>query len=144
MRKGDLLVRLIRVISRVAVDRPRHGWSLRKRRLHRPNRIMPLPRRYPRKPSRQFRSRRDARKVCRPAEQHVVPQEQYDQYTAIAGVDPRSDAARQAAGSALKTIAARQAEVDAARAVLIRPCSTSAIRVSMRPLTGSSASATSS
>ena len=66
-----------------------------------------------------YRAQRDAQRYAVLLQQHVVPQEQYDQYTAIAGVDAaKTDAARQAAGSTLKTIAARQAEVDAAQAAL--------------------------
>jgi membrane fusion protein (multidrug efflux system) len=66
-----------------------------------------------------YRAQRDAQRYAVLLEQRVVPQEQYDQYTAIAGVDAaKTDAARQAAGSTLKTIAARQAEADAAQAAL--------------------------
>jgi membrane fusion protein (multidrug efflux system) len=66
-----------------------------------------------------YRAQRDAQRYAVLLEQRVVPQEQYDQYTAIAGVDAaKTDAARQAAGSTLKAIAARQAEVDAAQAAL--------------------------
>jgi biotin/lipoyl-binding protein len=57
-----------------------------------------------------FRSQRDAQRYAILLDKQVVPQEQYDQYTAIARVDAaKVDSAREAAGSALKAIAARQA-----------------------------------
>jgi membrane fusion protein, multidrug efflux system len=66
-----------------------------------------------------FKSQRDARRYTILLDQQVVPQEQYDQYTAIARVDAaKVDSAREAAGSALKAIAARQADADAAKAAL--------------------------
>ncbi|HZP44377.1 MAG TPA: HlyD family secretion protein [Candidatus Binataceae bacterium] len=66
-----------------------------------------------------FRAQRDARRYAALLEQQVVPQEQYDQYHAAAGVEAaRVASAAEAAGSALKAIAAREAEVDAARAAL--------------------------
>ena len=66
-----------------------------------------------------FKSQRDARRYTILLNQQVVPQEQYDQYTAIARVDAaKVDSAREAAGSALKAIAARQADADAAKAAL--------------------------
>jgi membrane fusion protein, multidrug efflux system len=66
-----------------------------------------------------FRAQRDARRYAVLLDKQVVPQEQYDQYTAIARVDAaKTDSARQAAGSALKAIAARKAAVDAAKAAL--------------------------
>jgi membrane fusion protein (multidrug efflux system) len=66
-----------------------------------------------------FRAQRDAERYASLLDQKVVPQEQYDQYTAIARVDSaRVDSARQAAGSAFKAIAAREADADAARAAL--------------------------
>jgi membrane fusion protein (multidrug efflux system) len=66
-----------------------------------------------------FKAQRDARRYAILLEKQVVPQEQYDQYTAIALVDAaKVDSARQAAGSALKAIAARQADADAAKAAL--------------------------
>ncbi len=66
-----------------------------------------------------FRAQRDAERYASLLDQKVVPQEQYDQYTAIARVDAaRVDSARQAAGSAFKAIAAREADADAARAAL--------------------------
>src|SRR5713226_5991762 len=66
-----------------------------------------------------FRAQRDAERYASLLDQKVVPQEQYDQYTAIARVDSaRVDSARQAAGSAFKAIAAREADADAARATL--------------------------
>jgi membrane fusion protein, multidrug efflux system len=66
-----------------------------------------------------FRAQRDAQRFAALLEQQVVPQNQYDQYIAIARVDAaKVDSAREAAGSTLKTIAAREADVDAARAAL--------------------------
>jgi membrane fusion protein (multidrug efflux system) len=66
-----------------------------------------------------FKAQRDARRYSILLAQQVVPQEQYDQYTAVARVDAaKVDSAREAAGSALKTIAARQADADAAKAGL--------------------------
>jgi membrane fusion protein (multidrug efflux system) len=66
-----------------------------------------------------FRSQRDAQRYAILLDKQVVPQEQYDQYTAIARVDAaKVDSAREAAGSALKAIAARQADADAAQAAL--------------------------
>src|SRR5713226_2630332 len=66
-----------------------------------------------------FRAQRDAERYASLLDQKVVPQEQYDQYTAIARVDSaRVDSARQAAGSVFKAIAAREADADAARAAL--------------------------
>jgi membrane fusion protein (multidrug efflux system) len=66
-----------------------------------------------------FRAQRDAERYASLLAQKVVPQDQYDQYTAIARVDSaRVDSARQAAGSAFKAIAAREADADAARAAL--------------------------
>jgi membrane fusion protein (multidrug efflux system) len=66
-----------------------------------------------------FRAQRDARRFSSLLEQKVVAQNEYDQYTAVARVDEaKVDSAREAAGSALKTIAAREADVDAAKAAL--------------------------
>jgi membrane fusion protein (multidrug efflux system) len=66
-----------------------------------------------------FRAQRDARRFSSLLEQQVVAQNEYDQYTAVARVDAaKVDSAREAAGSALKTIAARDADVDAAKAAL--------------------------
>jgi membrane fusion protein (multidrug efflux system) len=66
-----------------------------------------------------FRAQREARRFATLLEQHVVAQNEYDQYIAIARVDTaKVDSAREAAGSALKTIAARQADADAAKAGL--------------------------
>jgi len=66
-----------------------------------------------------FRAQRDARRYAALFEQRVVPQEQYDQYTAIAQVDAaKVDSAQEAAASTLKAIAAHQAEADAAKAAL--------------------------
>jgi membrane fusion protein, multidrug efflux system len=66
-----------------------------------------------------FRAQRDARRFATLFEQHVVAQNEYDQYIAIARVDTaKVDSAREAAGSALNTIAARQADADAAKAAL--------------------------
>jgi membrane fusion protein (multidrug efflux system) len=66
-----------------------------------------------------FKSRRDAQRYTALLRQEVVPQEQYDQYTAIARVDAaKVDSAREVAASAYKTIAARQADAGAAKAVL--------------------------
>lgn len=66
-----------------------------------------------------FKAQRDAHRYGILLAQQVVPLEQYDQYTAVARVDSaKVDSAREAAGSALKTIAARQADADAARAAL--------------------------
>jgi membrane fusion protein (multidrug efflux system) len=66
-----------------------------------------------------FKAQRDARRYSILLAQQVVPQEQYDQYTAIARVDAaKVDSAHEAAGSVLKAIAARQADAGAARAAL--------------------------
>ena len=66
-----------------------------------------------------FRAQRDAQRFSALLDQQVVAQNEYDQYTAIARVDAaKVDSAREAAGSALKTIAARQADADAAKAAL--------------------------
>jgi membrane fusion protein, multidrug efflux system len=66
-----------------------------------------------------FRAQRDAGRYALLLDKEVVPQEQYDQYAALALVDAaKVDSASQAAGSALKAIAARQADGDAAKAVL--------------------------
>jgi membrane fusion protein, multidrug efflux system len=66
-----------------------------------------------------FKAQRDARRYTILLDQQVVPQEQDDQYTAIARVDAaKVDSAREAAGSALKAIAARHAGADAAKAAL--------------------------
>jgi membrane fusion protein (multidrug efflux system) len=66
-----------------------------------------------------FRAQRDAQRFSALLDQRVVAQNEYDQYTAIARVDAaKVDSAREAAGSALKTIAARQADADAAKAAL--------------------------
>jgi membrane fusion protein (multidrug efflux system) len=66
-----------------------------------------------------FRAQRDAHRFAALLDQQVVAQNEYDQYIAVARVDSaKVDSAREAAGSALKTIAAREADVDAARAAL--------------------------
>jgi membrane fusion protein, multidrug efflux system len=66
-----------------------------------------------------FRAQRDAQRFSALLDQRVVAQNQYDQYTATARVDAaKVDSAREAAGSALKTIAARQADAEAAKAAL--------------------------
>jgi membrane fusion protein, multidrug efflux system len=66
-----------------------------------------------------FRAQRDARRYAALLDQQVVAQNEYDQYTATARVDAaKVDSAREAAGSALKTIAARAADLDAAKAAL--------------------------
>jgi len=66
-----------------------------------------------------FRAQRDAHRFAILLDQHVVAQNEYDQYTATARVDAaKVDSAREAAGSALKTIAAREAEADSAKASL--------------------------
>jgi membrane fusion protein (multidrug efflux system) len=66
-----------------------------------------------------FRAQRDAQRFSALLDERVVAQNEYDQYTAIARVDAaKVDSAREAAGSALKTIAARQADADAAKAAL--------------------------
>lgn len=66
-----------------------------------------------------FRAQRDAHRFAVLLDQQVVAQNEYDQYHATAGVDAaKVDSAREAAGSALKTIAAREADADAARAAL--------------------------
>jgi membrane fusion protein (multidrug efflux system) len=66
-----------------------------------------------------FKSQRDARRFAILLDQRVVPQEQYDEYTAVARVDAaKVDSASQAAGSALAAIAARQADTDAAKAAV--------------------------
>jgi len=66
-----------------------------------------------------FRAQRDAKRFSSLLDQQVVAQNEYDQYTAVARVDAaKVDSAREAAGSALKTIAAREADADAAKAAL--------------------------
>jgi membrane fusion protein (multidrug efflux system) len=66
-----------------------------------------------------FRAQRDAQRFAVLLDKEVVGQSEYDQYSATARVDAaKVDSARQAAGSALKTIAAREADLDAARAAL--------------------------
>ena len=66
-----------------------------------------------------FRAQRDAQRFSSLLDQQVVAQNEYDQYTAVARVDAaKVDSAREAAGSALKTIAAREADADAAKAAL--------------------------
>jgi membrane fusion protein, multidrug efflux system len=66
-----------------------------------------------------FRAQRDAQRFAVLLDRQVVAQNEYDQYIATARVDAaKVDSAREAAGSALKTIAAREADVDAARAAL--------------------------
>jgi membrane fusion protein, multidrug efflux system len=66
-----------------------------------------------------FRAQRDARRYAALLDQRVVPQEQYDQYTAIAQVDAaKVDSAQEAAASTFKAIAAHAAEADAAKAAL--------------------------
>jgi membrane fusion protein (multidrug efflux system) len=66
-----------------------------------------------------FRAQRDARRYAALLKQQVVPQEQYDQYIAIARVNSaKADSARETAASALRTITARNADVDAAKAAL--------------------------
>jgi membrane fusion protein (multidrug efflux system) len=66
-----------------------------------------------------FRAQRDAQRYAALLNERVVAQNEYDQYTATARVDAaKVDSAREAAGSALKTIAAREADVDAAKAAL--------------------------
>src|ERR1700691_6226942 len=66
-----------------------------------------------------FRAQRDAQRFSALLDQQVVAQNEYDQHTAVARVDAaKVDSAREAAGSALKTIAARQADADAAKAAL--------------------------
>jgi membrane fusion protein, multidrug efflux system len=66
-----------------------------------------------------FRAQRDAARYASLLDEKVVPQEQYDQYTAIARVDAaKVDSTREAAGSAFKVIAAREADADAAKAAL--------------------------
>ncbi|MEA2648173.1 MAG: rane fusion protein multidrug efflux system [Candidatus Binataceae bacterium] len=66
-----------------------------------------------------YKAQRDAQRYVALFNQGVVAQDQYDQYTAGARVDAaKVDSAREAAGSALKTIAARQADADAAKAAL--------------------------
>ena len=66
-----------------------------------------------------YRAQRDAQRYSSLFDQHVVAQDQYDQYTAIARVDAaKVDSSQEAAASALKTIAARQADADAAKAAL--------------------------
>jgi membrane fusion protein, multidrug efflux system len=66
-----------------------------------------------------FKAQRDAHRYTILLDQQVVPQEQYDQYSAIARVDEaKVDSAQEAAGSARKTIGARQADADAAKAAL--------------------------
>jgi membrane fusion protein (multidrug efflux system) len=66
-----------------------------------------------------FRAQRDAQRFAVLLNQQVVAQNEYDQYHATAGVDAaKVDSAREAAGSALKTISARNADADAARAAV--------------------------
>ncbi|HZC44823.1 MAG TPA: HlyD family secretion protein [Candidatus Acidoferrum sp.] len=66
-----------------------------------------------------YKAQRDAQRYVSLFNQKVVAQDQYDQYTATARVDTaKADSAREAAGSALKTIAARQADAEAAKAAL--------------------------
>ena len=66
-----------------------------------------------------FRAQRDAQRFTVLLDQQVVAQNEYDQYHATARVDAaKVDSAREAAGSALKTIAAREADVDASQAAL--------------------------
>ncbi len=66
-----------------------------------------------------FRAQRDAHRYAVLLDQHVAPQEQYDQFTEIAQADSaKVDSATEAAGSALKAIAARQAQADEAKAAL--------------------------
>jgi membrane fusion protein (multidrug efflux system) len=66
-----------------------------------------------------YKAQRDAQRYVALFSQGVVAQDQYDQYTASARIDAaKVDSAREAAGSALKTIAARQADADAAKAAL--------------------------
>ncbi len=66
-----------------------------------------------------FKSQRDAQRYSALLHQEVVPQEQYDQYTATARVDAaKVDSAREVAASVFKTVAARQADTNAAKAVL--------------------------
>ncbi|HEY6395105.1 MAG TPA: HlyD family secretion protein, partial [Candidatus Binataceae bacterium] len=66
-----------------------------------------------------FRAQRDAQRFAVLLDRQVVAQNEYDQYIAAARVDAaKVDSAREAAGSALKTIVAREADVDAARAAL--------------------------
>jgi membrane fusion protein (multidrug efflux system) len=66
-----------------------------------------------------FRAQRDAQRFAALLDKQVVAQNAYDQYFATARVDAaKVDSAREAAGSALKTIAARKADLDAARAAL--------------------------
>jgi membrane fusion protein (multidrug efflux system) len=66
-----------------------------------------------------FRAQRDAQRFAALLNKQVVAQNAYDQYFATARVDAaKVDSAREAAGSALKTIAARKADLDAARAAL--------------------------
>jgi membrane fusion protein (multidrug efflux system) len=66
-----------------------------------------------------FRAQRDAHRFSALFDQRVVAQNEYDQYTATARVDAaKVDSAREAAGSALKTIAAREADANAAKAAL--------------------------
>src|ERR1700722_17690167 len=63
-----------------------------------------------------YKAQRDANRYTILLDQQVVPQEQYDQFTAVARVDAaKVDSQREAAGSALKTIAAREADADGAR-----------------------------
>ena len=66
-----------------------------------------------------FRAQRDAQRFAVLLDKQVVAQNEYDQYIATARVDAaKVDSAREAAGSALKTIAAREADADSARAAL--------------------------
>jgi membrane fusion protein (multidrug efflux system) len=66
-----------------------------------------------------YRAQRDAQRFAVLLDKEVVGQSEYDQYSATARVDAaKVDSARQAGGSALKTIAAREADVNAARAAL--------------------------
>jgi membrane fusion protein, multidrug efflux system len=66
-----------------------------------------------------FKAQKDAQRNAALLDHGVVAQEQYDQYTSIARVDSAIvDSARQAAGSALRTINARQAQAGGAQAAL--------------------------
>ncbi|HKN01193.1 MAG TPA: HlyD family secretion protein [Candidatus Binataceae bacterium] len=66
-----------------------------------------------------FKAQRDAQRFTVLLDKQVVAQNEYDQYYATARVDAaKVDSAREAAGSALKTIAARDADLDAAKAAL--------------------------
>ena len=120
VHKGELLVEIDPRDFQVAVAHARASLDLAQAKSHRPSRIMPRRLRVFVKARRTISGLSVTPKVmpfC--FEQHVVPQEQYDQYTAIASVDAaKTDAARQAARATYEAIAARQAEVDAAQAAL--------------------------